>query len=490
MKKKLIMVLALSILPFLIIIILATGLFGIVNFTGGIIKDAIGKKIAGVKDAVTGKLIEDQIDLADLSSYNLDELIKAVDDKKVFTDKMLDQMMIERDSLKEIFKACKEFNETYESADKKIQMKHTYTVTTTTSDDDTGGSEKKAAKNSKGSSGKSAGKSSGKSSSSGGSSGSTTQTETKVEYVYKDYPVSTKDYEYEFHSVNWQTVYITAIEETLQNYGKNYQLIEEGKNNSNSGILENTQEPDTEDSNGGEDSEEDSQADASSTTNTDLGPFKAGWVAQNKYEASQEKKYRKYIEKYAAMYNLPEDLIRAVITTESRWNPKATSSAGARGLCQVMPGTWTGYAVKMLGYGEEDIWNPEAQIHTCARILSEHFKTFNGDVILSISAYNQGGGNVKKWIKNNSVKTGTHLAYAAKVITYFTGKKFTYTDLNNGNYVGGASIDVSVGFGTLGADGRISLTTDQIKELVMQFEPKYLYNFDVVRDEKMEYTYG
>lgn len=490
MKKKLIMVLALSILPFLIIIILATGLFGIVNFTGGIIKDAIGKKIAGVKDAVTGKLIEDQIDLADLSSYNLDELIKAVDDKKVFTDKMLDQMMIERDSLKEIFKACKEFNETYESADKKIQMKHTYTVTTTTSDDGTGGSEKKAAKNSKGSSGKSAGKSSGKSSSSGGSSGSTTQTETKVEYVYKDYPVSTKDYEYEFHSVNWQTVYITAIEETLQNYGKNYQLIEEGKNNSNSGILENTQEPDTEDSNGGEDSEEDSQADASSTTNTDLGPFKAGWVAQNKYEASQEKKYRKYIEKYAAMYNLPEDLIRAVITTESRWNPKATSSAGARGLCQVMPGTWTGYAVKMLGYGEEDIWNPEAQIHTCARILSEHFKTFNGDVILSISAYNQGGGNVKKWIKNNSVKTGTHLAYAATVITYFTGKKFTYTDLNNGNYVGGASIDVSVGFGTLGADGRISLTTDQIKELVMQFEPKYLYNFDVVRDEKMEYTYG
>ena len=235
MKKKLIMVLALSILPFLIIIILATGLFGIVNFTGGIIKDAIGKKIAGVKDAVTGKLIEDQIDLADLSSYNLDELIKAVDDKKVFTDKMLDQMMIERDSLKEIFKACKEFNETYESADKKIQMKHTYTVTTTTSDDGTGGNEKKAAKNSKGSSGKS--------SSGGGSSGTTTQTETKVEYVYKDYPVSTKDYEYEFHSVNWQTVYITAIEETLQNYGKNYQLIEEGKNGSSSEILENTQEP-------------------------------------------------------------------------------------------------------------------------------------------------------------------------------------------------------------------------------------------------------
>ena len=56
--------------------------------------------------------------------------------------------------------------------------------------------------------------------------------------------------------------------------------------------------------------------------------------------------------------------------------------------------------------------------------------------------------------------------------------------------MGGASIDVSVGFGTLGADGRISLTTDQIKELVMQFEPKYLYNFDIVRDEKMEYTYG
>ena len=48
-------------------------------------------------------------------------------------------------------------------------------------------------------------------------------------------------------------------------------------------------------------------------------------------------KYENYIEKYSAQYDVPKTLLFAVIKTESSFDPKAESSAGALGLTQITP---------------------------------------------------------------------------------------------------------------------------------------------------------
>ena len=51
-------------------------------------------------------------------------------------------------------------------------------------------------------------------------------------------------------------------------------------------------------------------------------------------------KYENYIEKYSAQYDVPKTLLLAVIKTESSFDPKAESSAGALGLTQITPETF------------------------------------------------------------------------------------------------------------------------------------------------------
>ena len=50
-----------------------------------------------------------------------------------------------------------------------------------------------------------------------------------------------------------------------------------------------------------------------------------------------------WIRTCAAINNLDENLVRAVIMVESGWDPYAISSAGAQGLMQIMPGDWEYY---------------------------------------------------------------------------------------------------------------------------------------------------
>ena len=50
-------------------------------------------------------------------------------------------------------------------------------------------------------------------------------------------------------------------------------------------------------------------------------------------------RYDEYIRQAAALYQIPEQLVRAVIKVESDYDPRAVSYAGARGLMQLMPET-------------------------------------------------------------------------------------------------------------------------------------------------------
>ena len=72
-------------------------------------------------------------------------------------------------------------------------------------------------------------------------------------------------------------------------------------------------------------------------------------------EAAHPIKYHDYVEKYAAMYEIPEEIILAVIYCESGFDASAVSHAGAVGLMQLMPDTFDWLQEKLDGkvYGIE-----------------------------------------------------------------------------------------------------------------------------------------
>jgi len=68
-------------------------------------------------------------------------------------------------------------------------------------------------------------------------------------------------------------------------------------------------------------------------------------------------KFKKYVDKYAQIYNISPELIYAIIHTESYFNPMATSPAPAYGLMQIMPTNAGKDAAKVL-YGTPILFLP------------------------------------------------------------------------------------------------------------------------------------
>jgi soluble lytic murein transglycosylase-like protein len=101
-------------------------------------------------------------------------------------------------------------------------------------------------------------------------------------------------------------------------------------------------------------------------------------------------RYDDHIREAAALYQIPEGLIRAVIQVESDFDPRAVSPANARGLMQLMPET----AERML---VTDIFDPRQNIFGGVRYLRVLANLFNGDLELTIAGYNAGEDAVMRY---------------------------------------------------------------------------------------------
>ncbi len=108
--------------------------------------------------------------------------------------------------------------------------------------------------------------------------------------------------------------------------------------------------------------------------------------------------HREIIEKYADEYDIPPELISAVILTESGFDSDAQSRAGAVGLMQLMPSTAEEMCERMkLEYSEELLTDPESSIKIGSYYL-KYLYTYTGqNWDTACAAYNAGIGNVKKW---------------------------------------------------------------------------------------------
>ena len=126
--------------------------------------------------------------------------------------------------------------------------------------------------------------------------------------------------------------------------------------------------------------------------------------------------YAQYVSRYSSEYGVPEELIWAVIKTESNFKASAVSGVGAVGLMQLMPDTFNEITHSRLNERLDAgmRYDPETNIRYGTYYLSYLYARY-GSWSTALAAYNAGLGKVDVWLENkdysNNGSTLNHIPY-------------------------------------------------------------------------------
>ena len=94
----------------------------------------------------------------------------------------------------------------------------------------------------------------------------------------------------------------------------------------------------------------------------------------------------------------PIEFTLAITRQESSFDPRARSSADARGMMQFLPSTASGVARRLgLPYSPEMLWEPDYNMQLGSYHLAELMNNFGGSMLLATVGYNAGPGRARDW---------------------------------------------------------------------------------------------
>lgn len=159
---------------------------------------------------------------------------------------------------------------------------------------------------------------------------------------------------------------------------------------------------------------------------------------QERLRVAYPQAYQDIVEKTTGIVRLDKYLLWSIMKAESRYNPKARSPAGARGLVQIMPRTAKHLANQLEheGFEEDRLEAPAVNVAYGAYYLRNLMERYRDNYFLVIAAYNAGPGAVDGWVKNcgncgldefvDSIPYRETRQYVKKVIRFYAGYRAAY----------------------------------------------------------------
>lgn len=137
---------------------------------------------------------------------------------------------------------------------------------------------------------------------------------------------------------------------------------------------------------------------------------RAQGAGQGREVAERAKRYEPHVAASAARHEIDARLLWVIAWLETRFNPRAISRKGARGMMQMMPAT-------ARRFGLQNPHDPIAAIDAAARYVRLLLMRYDGRADLVLAAYNAGEGAVDAYLTGRTIQAGSKVINPGRRIT-------------------------------------------------------------------------